>query len=193
MRAGGLAASVVLLLGACAAPKALLLPAEEGQDTGALAVLDADGAEQVLDRPLLRARMGRGGTSVRSVSTLKPAYRQLMAGLPPPQQSYSLYFVEGTTRLVPSSRPVLDRIKVDFVARPGAEVQVTGHTDTVGSEEDNDRLSMARAREVMGVLIAEGFPEDVMSAVGRGERSLAVQTGDGVANVENRRVEVIVR
>ena len=185
--------ALVLMLGACAAPKALLLPGEDGQDTGALAVLDADGGEQILDRPLLRARMGRGGASVRSVSVVKPAYQQLMAGLPPPPRSYSLYFVEGTTELVSSSRPELDRIKADFAARPAAEVQVTGHTDTVGGEEDNDRLSLARAREVMGVLIAEGFPEDAMSAVGRGERSLAVQTGDGVAKVENRRVEVIVR
>lgn len=184
---------MLCVLGACAAPKALLLPGEEGHGTGALAVLEKNGEERVLDQPLRRARMSRGGTSVRTVPKVKPAYQRLMAGLPPPARSYTLYFIEGTTTMIASSRPVLDRIKADLATRPGAEVQVTGHTDTVGTEEDNDRLSMQRANEIMDVLVAEGLPRDALSAVGRGERELAVETGQEVANVENRRVEVIVR
>jgi len=88
---------------------------------------------------------------------------------------------------------VLDQIRADVAIRPGAEAQVTGHTDTVGSEEDNDRLSMQRAQQVLSVLVSEGFPPGALSAVGRGERELAVETADDVANAQNRRVEVIVR
>ena len=189
-------AAVLLTLactGACAAPQTLLLPGEDDHPVGALAVLQENGQEQVLDTPLRAARMNAGRTSLRTVKAVKPAYQQLMSGLPPAPRSYTLYFVDGTTSLVPESRAVLDQIRADVAVRPGAEVQVTGHTDTVGSEEANDRLSLERAQQVMGVLAAEGFAADALSAVGRGEREPAVDTGDNVANAQNRRVEVIVR
>lgn len=192
MRKGG-TAGLALLLGACAAPSALLLPGEEGHATGALAVLDDKRGEQVLDQPLRSARMTRGGARLRTVTTVKPAYEELINTLPPPAKSFTLLFVEGTTTLTPASRGVLDQIRTEVAARPGAEVQVTGHTDTVGSDDDNDRLSQMRAEEVVGVLISEGFSRDALSAVGRGEREPAVNTGDNVASAENRRVEVIVR
>ena len=64
---------------------------------------------------------------------------------------------------------------------------------TFGSHEDNDRLSMRRAEEVMAWLADQGFDKSQMSAVGRGERDLRVATGDNVGNAANRRVEVIVR
>jgi outer membrane protein OmpA-like peptidoglycan-associated protein len=183
----------VFWLGACAAPKALLLPGEDGHPVGALAVLDEKGGEQVMDQPLRSARMSRGGTRLRTETAIKPAYKQLMNSLPPPAKSFTLYFVDGTSTLLPASRPVLDQIRAEVAARSGAEVQVTGHTDTVGGDDDNDRLSQNRADEIMAALIAEGFPKDALSAVGRGEREPAVNTGDNVASAENRRVEVIVR
>jgi outer membrane protein OmpA-like peptidoglycan-associated protein len=158
-----------------------------------LAVLDDHGGERVMDEPLLSARMGHTRTSVRTIKQVKPAYRQLIATLPPPAKSFTLYFYQGTTTLIPQSRPLLDQIRAEIARRSGPEVQVTGHTDTLGSEEDNDVLSLKRANEVMRWLISEGFPPDLLSAVGRGERELAVETGDGVANEQNRRVEVIVR
>ena len=196
MRPALLVGPVVLplaLLAACAAPTALLLPGEDGHPTGALAVLGKDGNDQVLDQPLLSARMSRQRTTVRKVAKLKPAYQQLIATLPPPSKSFTLYFVEGTTTITPASRAVLDQIRAEVAQRPGAEIQVTGHTDSLGSDDDNDRLSIQRANEIVGFLISEGFPRDMLTAVGRGERDLAVATGDGVANAENRRVEVIVR
>lgn len=192
MRNGGIIAGV-LLTSACAAPQTVLLPGEDGHPVGALAVLEANGREQVLDSPLRSARMTAGRTALRTVKTIKPAYQQLMSSLPPAPRSYTLYFIDGATNLVPESRAVLDQIRADVAVRPGAEVQVTGHTDRVGSEEANDRLSLERAQQVMAVLAAEGFPADALSAVGRGEREPAVETDDNVANAQNRRVEVIVR
>ena len=73
------------------------------------------------------------------------------------------------------------------------EAEVIGHTDTVGSETDNERLSVRRAEEVMTWLASQGFDRSQMSAVGRGERDLKIATGDNVDNAANRRVEVIVR
>jgi outer membrane protein OmpA-like peptidoglycan-associated protein len=78
-------------------------------------------------------------------------------------------------------------------SRPGAEVQVTGHTDTVGSDADNDLLSRKRADEILNWLASNGFARAMMTAVGRGERQLKQPTADNVRNGVNRRVEVIVR
>ena len=72
-------------------------------------------------------------------------------------------------------------------------MEVTGHTDTVGTEEYNDSLSFKRAEEVLGFLASEGINRSIMTAVGRGERELREPTADGVSSVANRRVEVIVR
>lgn len=117
----------------------------------------------------------------------------LLSGMPPPARSYTLYFIEGTTDLAPESRPLLDEIKAEIARRPGVDVEVTGHTDTVGKAEDNDVLSKRRAEEIVGVLATVGIDRSLMTAVGRGERELRVPTMDNMENPLNRRVEVLVR
>jgi outer membrane protein OmpA-like peptidoglycan-associated protein len=117
----------------------------------------------------------------------------LLADLPPPPATFTLYFQEGTTRLTPAAQPLLAALKAEVARRSGAEVQVTGHTDREGSDEDNDRLSQRRAEEILAVLATEGVPRELMTAVGRGERQPRVQTPDGVPEPANRRVEVTVR
>jgi outer membrane protein OmpA-like peptidoglycan-associated protein len=84
-------------------------------------------------------------------------------------------------------------LRAEIAGRPGAEVQVTGHTDTVGSDDDNDKLSLKRAEEIRDLLASKGFDRSIMTAVGRGERELKLPTGDNVSSPINRRVEVIVR
>ena len=193
MRKGGLLPLLVLVT-ACAGQQVTLLPGEEGHPTGALAVLDQNGGDEaVLNKPLASAKLNRGRASLRTLSTVKAADQRVIATLPPPAHSFTIYFFEGTTKMTPESQPILDAIRKEIALRPGAEVQVTGHTDTLGSDDDNDRLSNDRANEILKVLIAAGLPPDVLSAVGRGERDLLVPTADGVANAANRRVEVIVR
>ena len=104
-----------------------------------------------------------------------------------------MYFDQGTTTLTPDSLAVLDQLRTEIASRTGAEVQVTGHTDTVGSEADNDRLSQQRAEEVLNWLASQGIERSLMTAVGRGERELREPTVDNYGSATNRRVEVIVR
>jgi outer membrane protein OmpA-like peptidoglycan-associated protein len=72
-------------------------------------------------------------------------------------------------------------------------VQITGHTDTVGSTADNDVLSLKRAGEIREALAVQGLNLTITRAVGRGERELLVPTPDNTAEPRNRRVEIIVR
>ncbi|WP_235091117.1 OmpA family protein [Sphingomonas lutea] len=173
----------------------VLLPDEDGGH-GEVAILKPDGTgETLVSQPNSRATMSGGRPSIRPLGNkgLKPNEAQLLAELPAPAKSFILYFLEGTTDITPESAPMVEEIRSEIAKRPGAEVQVTGHTDTVGSDSDNDALSQKRAEEILNLLASRGFDRAIMSAVGRGERELKLPTGDNVGSAVNRRVEVIVR
>jgi outer membrane protein OmpA-like peptidoglycan-associated protein len=71
-----------------------------------------------------------------------------------------------------------------------ASITVVGHTDTVGSNDYNLRLSMARSQSVKEGLIANGIAASMISTGGRGEAELMVQTGDSVKEPQNRRATI---
>ena len=195
MRRWTIAAAMLLLQG-CATPSLVLLLDDEGHQ-GAVAVLETGGkpSQAVIDQGNSRTALGSASPVAKPLGRkgLKRDEAALLGGLPPPARSFLLYFDQGTTTLTPQSQSVLAQIRAEIAARSGPEVEVTGHTDTVGSEADNDRLSMSRAEEVLGWLASQGFDRSLMSAVGRGERQLMTPTLDNVASAANRRVEVIVR
>jgi outer membrane protein OmpA-like peptidoglycan-associated protein len=188
-------ASVALALAGCAHSSVVLLPDEDGGH-GEVSIRKANGsAATVVNQPNTRATLDGSRPTVRPLGAkgLTPEEASLVSALPPPPKSFTLYFLEGTTEMTAESVPVLDELRAEIARRPGAEVQVTGHTDTVGSEADNDVLSRKRAEEILGLLASKGFDRSIMTAVGRGERELKAPTGDNVSSPINRRVEVIVR
>lgn len=184
-----------LMLAGCAHSSVVLLPDEDGGH-GEIAIMQPSGkgGETVMRDANSRATLG-AQPSVQPLGTkgLKPTEAALLASLPPAAKSFTLYFKEGTTELAAGSTGMLEQIRAEVAMRPGAEVQVTGHTDTVGSSVDNDTLSRRRADEVVNWLATKGFDRKFMSAVGRGERELKEQTADNVDRPANRRVEVLVR
>lgn len=185
-----------LLVTGCAHPSLVLLADEDGGH-GAVAIRkkDGTGGETLVSTANSRATLDGARPRVTGLGAkgLKPAEAQLLERLPPPARSFTLYFDEGTVNIVPQSLAVLDQMRAEIAGRPGADVQVTGHTDTVGAAADNDSLSRKRAEQVVAMLASKGFDRKVMSAVGRGERELREATADNVENAANRRVEVIVR
>ena len=185
------AALVALLLGGCATSSVTLFD-NEGGDTGSVALLGPDGEEAVLDTPMTSGSL-KGSPNIHPVKKVKAAHQQLLSGLPRAPSRFTLYFDQGTTNLTAASRPLLGKVRLEVASRPGAAVEVVGHTDTVGSEADNDRLSERRAEEISRLLASEGFDADSLSATGRGERELLVRTADNVSNADNRRVEIVVR
>jgi len=192
----GVAAALLMTLGGCATSSLVLLPDDEGHQ-GAVAVLESGGAptDAVIAQGNSRTKLGTRAPIARPIGRdgLKKDETALLTGLPPPAKGFLLYFEQGTTTLTPQSATVLTALRQEIAARSGPEVEVIGHTDTVGGEDDNDRLSMKRAEEVLTWLASQGFDRSMMSAVGRGERQLMQPTLDNVDNPANRRVEVIVR
>jgi outer membrane protein OmpA-like peptidoglycan-associated protein len=71
-----------------------------------------------------------------------------------------------------------------------ARIVVTGHTDTSGSAEYNEGLSMRRADSVRQALVDLGISADQITTRALGETSPLVPTGDGVREPQNRRAEI---
>lgn len=185
------ALAAAALLSGCATANVALLPDEGVSTSGAVAVFDGKTEAEIgaLTAPNTVARLG--GRKLRVTSLADGAYSDLLSRVPYAPRAYVLYFVEGSTDLTPESAPILEALRKDIT--PASEVQITGHTDTVGSSESNDALSRDRAVEIRAALVKQGLSVASARVTGRGERELRIPTADGVGEAGNRRVEVILR
>jgi OOP family OmpA-OmpF porin len=172
----------------------VLLPEEGG---GATAVTVGAGSQRtILDKPYSAAAVDRDGNIANKILTAEAAKRTFadaLAAQPPQPLSFMLYFETNSVEVTAASRATLDGLLAEVAKRNAVEVQVTGHTDRVGSIPDNDRLSLQRAEAVRAMLIQRGIQASFLRAVGRGEREPLVPTADEQPEPRNRRVEVIVR
>jgi outer membrane protein OmpA-like peptidoglycan-associated protein len=101
--------------------------------------------------------------------------------------TYQVTFAFNSTTLTPYDMNVLQRAIADARAGGQPKIEVVGHTDTSGGEDYNLHLSIRRAEVVRDALVDLGARREAIETAGVGETDLAVQTGDGVRNPENRR------
>jgi outer membrane protein OmpA-like peptidoglycan-associated protein len=190
MRGAWIASVTALALAGCASGRVSLFEDAPGV-TGAVAVFDGktEAERGVLDKPNTQAVLG--GRTVEPRPIAPGRYSDLLARMPAAPRVYMLYFKEGSTDLTDESQPILTALKA--VVDRNSEVQITGHTDTVGEPELNDGLSRDRATEIRAALVRQGLPVENARVTGRGDRELRVPTADGVSEPANRRVEVILR
>jgi OOP family OmpA-OmpF porin len=91
--------------------------------------------------------------------------------------------------LTESSEKHLDGIVASLRVEKDTHFEIAGHTDSVGSDDYNDRLSQARALSVMRYLAGRGLDSERMNARGYGE-SQPIETNDtDEGRARNRRVE----
>ncbi|MDT7942616.1 MAG: OmpA family protein [Bacteroidota bacterium] len=102
----------------------------------------------------------------------------------------NIFFDFDKATLRPESKVELDRVYTILTENPRMKVRIAGHTDNIGSEEYNQRLSEARAKAVYDYLISRGISADRLSYIGYGEsRPIDTnETSEGRQN--NRRVEL---
>lgn len=67
---------------------------------------------------------------------------------------------------------------------------ITGHTDSIGTPENNQKVSEKRALRVKDSLVAQGIAPERLSAVGKGESMPIVSNMLKAGRAENRRVEI---
>ena len=190
-----LVVAFVVVLGACAPlTKVVLLPQADGSASAVL--VKTAKYEQLLSTPYQRVSAQEDKAPKADTTTaaeVQKAYPQLYASMPPRATKYVLNFMPGGTTLTPESLAQLPKILEDATNRSGADLVVTGHTDSTGALAANDTLSLSRAKVVTQLLVDKGAAASRVEAVGRGKRELLVPTADEVDEPRNRRVEIIVR
>jgi len=170
----------------------VVVPSADGH-IGAV-VVEHDGKRTVLDQPYAANRIGRdGGPAKFTEGQVRSTFGATAAAIPARPAAFLLYFVMGSDELTEESKGELARMLQELRRRPSPDILVIGHTDRVGNEDDNDRLSLQRAQRVRENFIAQGIAAERIRAAGRGEREPVVQTADGVDEPRNRRVEINVR
>jgi len=122
-----------------------------------------------------------------------------MAAPPPPPPpsvappSFMVFFDWDRSNLSQQALNTIRQAAAAFKSKGNARITATGHTDTSGPESYNMALSLRRANAVKDALVREGVPAQAISVIGRGEQGLLVQTGDGVREPQNRRVEIVIQ
>lgn len=185
------------LLGACASPPkpvsyAALLESPDGT-TGKIVIQGAKG-EQLIDKAKHGARLdGAQVPAPVSDEKLKQDFGAAMAARPLLPERFLLYFESGGAVLTAESAALLPKIVDNVAKRPGVDVSIIGHSDTVGKAEANTVLALKRAQTVAEQLKDKGLKASALSIESHGEANLLVKTSDEAPEPRNRRVEVSIR
>ena len=104
-----------------------------------------------------------------------------------------IQFDLDSAKLKEPSKPLLDNLveamKNDRLA--AIKFKVEGHTDALGSEQHNLKLSQSRADSVLAYLTTKGVDKDRLTGEGKGFSELL--TPDNPKAAENRRVRIIAQ
>ncbi len=185
----------LLLLASCSSRQSLfvVLPNPDGS-SGAVTIEDGQ-KSVVLDQPYAAGEV-RGGVAAPvkiDQAQVQQIFGNALAAQPILPSHFVLYFEKDSNTLTPESQRQYQAVFADIKRRAVYEVEVIGHTDTLGNPQHNQQLSMSRAEMIRDRLVHDGISPKSISVAGRGQLDLAVKTADQVAEPKNRRVEITVR
>jgi outer membrane protein OmpA-like peptidoglycan-associated protein len=98
----------------------------------------------------------------------------------------------GKYTLKPEAREKLAKVAGILLGHPGLTLQVEGYTDSIGSDEFNQKLSEQRAQGVRDFLISQGIPDGSVSAKGFGKSNPIASNDTAQGRAQNRRVQIVV-
>ena len=101
-------------------------------------------------------------------------------------------FVFGTDQLNNNGKTSLKQVATELENYPDAEVLVEGHTDNVGSDEVNQKISEQRASSVATALKKDYGVKNNISVIGKGKTEPIASNDTAEGRAKNRRVEIIV-
>lgn len=101
-------------------------------------------------------------------------------------------FDSGQYTLRPAAREKLAKLSGIVIAHPGLKLAAEGHTDSTGSPDFNQKLSVKRAEAVIAYLAGQGIAGDNLSANGFGDTRPIAPNNTSAGRQQNRRVELIV-
>jgi outer membrane protein OmpA-like peptidoglycan-associated protein len=161
--------------------------------------LDAEAARAAAEAQAQQAR-GLAEQSERERAQLRDELRaQLNAILETRETARGLVvnvsdvlFDFDSANLKPGAREKVTRIAEILQSHRDLKIQIEGHTDSVGSDDYNQRLSERRAESVRVNLVQQGVARDVVGTAGFGETRPVATNGTAAGRQQNRRVEIVV-
>jgi outer membrane protein OmpA-like peptidoglycan-associated protein len=112
---------------------------------------------------------------------------------PSPARTFLVFFDWNRADLTTRARQIIAEAAQARTSQQVTRIEVTGHTDTSGSPQYNQGLSVRRANAVAAELVRLGVPRNEITARGAGESQLLVATPDNTREPQNRRVEIVLR
>jgi outer membrane protein OmpA-like peptidoglycan-associated protein len=129
--------------------------------------------------------------TVQSTRTAEPMVRMIKAGMVITLEGIEFEFGKATIK--PESYPILDDAAAILTNHPEIEVEVQGHTDNVGADEFNLKLSQKRAESVREYLIDMHMIEPVrLIPLGYGETVPVADNDTEAGRAKNRRVDFLI-
>jgi iron complex outermembrane receptor protein len=162
---------------------------------GALAAYHAIGeigfqpAQPRMGGVTLRYDFGPGNAPAAPAAAYVPP--PAVAPAPSVPHSYLVFFDFNKSDLTPQAVSIVNQAAANAGPAKVTQLTVTGHTDTVGSDAYNMRLSRRRAESVAAQLEKDGVASSEIEIVAKGKRDLLVPTADGVKEPQNRRVQIV--
>lgn len=141
--------------------------------------LEMQARETAARRALMEAELAK-------VANTRKDTRGLIVTLP------GIFFDTGKSALKPGAKKTLDRIAAQLQTDESSTFSVEGHTDDVGSEESNRKLSEARANAVRDYLVSKGIAAHHITASGFGEGQPIATNKTASGRQQNRRVELVI-
>ena len=105
---------------------------------------------------------------------------------------HEITFDDGTTILTSAARAELAAVVIALRGQPELDVQINGHTDSPGSAETNQQLSLQRAEAVATHLALQGVPTQRLNVRGYGETRPVDSNSTAEGRERNRRIELVL-
>jgi iron complex outermembrane receptor protein len=137
----------------------------------------------------LKYRFGGDDTETATAAAYAPP--PVVAPAPSVANSYLVFFDFNKSDLTPQAVTIVGQAAKNAGVAKVTKLEVTGNTDTVGSDAYNMRLSRRRAESVAAELEKDGIPSSEIAIYAKGKRDLLVPTADGVKEPQNRRVQIV--
>ena len=134
---------------------------------------------------------------INKVDSVHPAVRNVDVDIKPIElnQSYrinDIYFGFNKYDLTAESKSVLDQLIEFLMENPGINIQIQGHTDNIGNDADNLKLSENRARSVYNYLILKGILTKRLMYKGFGKTMPVADNDTEEGRAKNRRTVFVI-
>jgi outer membrane protein OmpA-like peptidoglycan-associated protein len=186
----------VIFLGACSSKSTIVL-VDSGKKENAI-VVATDKGVATLDRVgtfvELKDKSSKP-SSIKVISKEEIAHRfgETLAAEPKAPARFILYFKSNSTILDERSKSTLQKALRCIVDRAPCMVDIIGHTDTIGDQKRNLRISKDRAKYIKKYIVTKEQYIKSLKVKGYGEEDLLIPTADNVAEARNRNVEIFIK